>query len=298
MTTTLDAVMQRIPAALLRSCQDAQTLHVFSDYSDGPSYSSYSFMFTDLSQSRSGLDAFQALRSTTGFGRRMSYKNLGDGVRAAALPGFCEAARQLHGHVMTFAIARSIDTLFAPSADDDSDAELSRIADKYGSPRMREHLARVLHFFAFSLAGLSRPGQHVEWFTDVDPVVPEQEWLHDFVNLAGNLASHYLVHTLGDMRIGTTRSDDGTLLLEDLCAVPDLIAGSVAQALSHQGVDPLTLPTGLVVPLAATVRRKSIHVLRLLRNAVGGLRSTCLSIEPDGIKWRVQVRYFHEMPMP
>jgi len=227
----------------------------------------------------------------------MSYKNLQDRIRAAALPAFCEAACRLHGHIMTFAVAHSINTMFQPSPDEDSDTELSRIAAKYSSTRMREHLARILHFFAFSLAGLSRPGQHVEWFTDVDPVVPEQEWLHDFVNLAANLASHYLLHTLGDFRVGTTRSDDGTLLLEDLCAVPDLIAGASAQALSHQSVNALSLPRGLVVPLATTVRRKSVDVMRLLRNERGSLRSTCLCIEPDGYRWRVQARYFHEMPM-
>ena len=301
MTTALNAVMQNVPSGLLRSLDGAKHVFVFSDYSGmdapGAAYLTYSFMLTDVARSQHALDALHSARKTHGLGpRRMSYKGLSDTKKASAVPAFVAGARQLHAHVITFAVAKSIRSLFHRSGGDDSDADLSRIADKYKSGG-QEHLARVLHFFSFALAGLSSQGQHVDWITDVDQIAPEQEWLADLVTLAGNLSSHYLTHSLGHFRLGTTRSDDGTRLLEDVCAVPDFFAGGIAETLSHQTIPSLNLPTGLVVPLAPTVRRKAVDVMRLLINdGLGALRSTCLCIEPDGNSWRIQARYFHEMP--
>ena len=301
MTAALNAVMQNVPSPLLRSLDGAQDLFVFSDYSGmdapGSAYLTYSFMLTDVARSQHALDALRSVRRTYGLGlRRMSYKGLSDAKKVSAVPAFIAGARQLHAHVITFAVAKSIRSLFHRSNRGNSDAELSRIADKYKSGG-QEHLARILHFFSFSLAGISSPGQHVDWITDVDQIAPEQKWLADLVTLAGNLSSHYLTHSLGHFRLGTTRSDDGTRLLEDVCAVPDFFAGGIAETLSHQSVPSLSLPNGLVVPLAPTVRRKAVDVMRLLVNdGPGALRSTCLCIDPDGNSWRVQARYFHEMP--
>lgn len=301
MTTAWNAVMQNVPSRFLCSLDGARHVSVFSDYSGmnapGLAYMTYSFMLTDLARCRLALDTLQNVRSTHGLGpRRMSYKGLSDATKASAVPAFVAGARQLRAHVITFAVSKSIRSLFHPSRGDDRDAELSRIADKYKSSG-QEHLARVLHFFSFALAGLSSPGQDIDWITDVDQIVPEQEWLADLVKLAGSLSSHYLMHSLGHLRLGTTRSDDGTRLLEDLCAVPDFFAGGIAESLSHQSVPSLNLPMGMVVPIAPTVRRKAVDVMRLLTNdGPGTLRSTCLCIEPDGVRWRIQARYFHEIP--
>lgn len=300
MTTAMDAVMKRVPGHLRCSLDGARRIFVFSDYSgDSPSasYLVYSFLLADMARSQSAIDALIALRHGHSLGtRRMAYKGLGDAKKAAALTDFVAAARRVHGHVMTFAVAKSIQSLFHRVPNAESEERLGRMASKYKSGG-QEHLARVLHFFAFALAGWSSPGQRVDWITDVDQIAPEQSWLADLVELAANLSSHYLTHDLGDFRLGTTRSDDGTLLLEDVCAIPDLFAGSVAECLSHQTVPPLTLPTGLITPLAPTVKHKAVKVLRLLTNdGPGPLRSTCICFEPDGQSWRIQARYFHEMP--
>jgi hypothetical protein len=288
--------MRAVPPNLLNSQGDAERLHIFSDYSKGPNYRTYCYVVTDLAASGDSLQQLTELRSESGLTRRMSYKDLGDKKRIAVLPGFCEATRSISGHAITFAVSNSITSLFHRSGNL-VDPTLAEAASRYRAAHVQEHLARVLHFFAFTLAGMSRAGQHVDWFTDVDEIVPEQDWLKSLTDLSANMASHYLCHNLGDFRVGTTRSDDGSLLLEDLCAVPDLFAGSVAQALSHQSVDSLSMPNGLVIPLKSGVRQKAVDVLRSLRNESSRLKHTCLCIEPDEDRWRIQVRYFHEIPI-
>ena len=60
-------------------------------------------------------------------------------------------------------------------------------------------------------------------------------------------------HNLGRVKLGSTRSDDGSLALEDLAAIPDLAAGAACEVLSlmtRQGLFPVTgiynrLPLGL-----------------------------------------------------
>lgn len=288
--------MKSVPSSTICPVRNSQHLHVFSDYSSNSHYDTYSFLLADLVRSLPTLDGLQLLRQQHNLTRRMSYKNLRDRVRLRVAPAFCDLASQMQGHVMTFAVSKKIGSLFSVSEDSSSDSDsLCRIADKYR--KSREHLARVLHFFGLSIAGLTTHGQNIDWYTDVDVIAPEQSWLEDLVEIAANLSSHYLPHTLGEFRVGTTRNDDGSLLLEDLCAIPDLMAGSIAELLSNMTCHPLAAEKGLIVPLSSSTRQKAIAVTYSLRNSAGSLKSTCVCLEPDCERLRIQLRYFHEMPL-
>jgi hypothetical protein len=297
LTTAIDAVLRRTPAADICSLEEATKLFVLSDYSGLAAdvrYLTYSFAFTNIAASRAALDRFTTIRRARSLGqRRMAYKGLNDRRKLAALPDFIGAARRLASHVVTFAVSKQINTLFQEESGE-ADETLTRILARY-KPSVREHLARVLHFFALSLAGLSSPGQDVDWITDIDNIAPEQVWLRDLTTLTANISGHYLNHNLGRLRVGTTRSDDGSGLLEDVCAVPDLFAGSIAEALTHQSMSPLDIPSRLVLPFNKTVRRKAVDVIIMLtRSGPGALTSSCICIEPEGTGFRVQSRRFHE----
>lgn len=43
---------------------------------------------------------------------------------------------------------------------------------------------------------------------------------------------HYLTHNMGNIRFGTTYSDNGSMELEDLAALPDLAAGAMSELIS------------------------------------------------------------------
>ena len=83
-----------------------------------------------------------------------------------------------------------------------------------------ERMLRVVHLVSFFTAGLSRAGQDVLWFTDVDDIAANNERIVELTNVWANVFSHYLQHDLRHVRCGTTQCDNGTLQLEDLASIP------------------------------------------------------------------------------
>lgn len=82
---------------------------------------------------------------------------------------------------------------------------------------------------------MSRSGQNVLWFTDDDSIAPNVQGLTELTELFAYVASEYLDHGLGHLRVGTpARSDTDDRLLEDLIAIADLVAGTVAETVTLQ----------------------------------------------------------------
>ena len=79
------------------------------------------------------------------------------------------------------------------------------------------------------MAGLSSEWHNVLWFTDEDEIAANQERLTHLTNLVAWVGSMYLPFSLGHLRCGTTQSDDGSMRIEDLAAVPDMIAGAISE---------------------------------------------------------------------
>jgi hypothetical protein len=169
-------------------------------------------------------------------GRRMSFKQLRDHKRWQGLIPFLSAANELRGLSATIAIHSSIDTLFSGSAPLDlSVPDFVKFA--HWNKKTLEKLFRIIHFISVFLAGMSRAGQNVFWFTDDDSIAPNVQGLTELTELFAYVASGYLTHMLGHLRVGTpARSDTKDRLLEDLLAIPDLVAGTIAEVLTaHAG---------------------------------------------------------------
>lgn len=83
-------------------------------------------------------------------------------------------------------------------------------------------------------------------------------------------------------RFGTAKSDDGTLRLEDLLALPDVAADAVSEVLESYGKARLTIPPALVVPMAQSVTGKSRYILSWLAHASSRLRKLNYAFEPSG----------------
>jgi hypothetical protein len=215
--------------------RSTSTVLIASDYSgdhSGSKYKVLSFLFADIEgcqewdEERSGLRAGLLPDK-----RRMSFKELShDKQRQRALAPFLTAANAIPGLVFTVAIDSAIDSLFEGVAPLDlSNPDFA--AFRRWKPRVLEKAFRAIHFTSFLLAGLSRPGQNVLWFTDEDAIVANLDRLTQFTSLFAWIASSYLAFNLGHLRCGTTQCDDGSLIVEDLAAIPDLIAGSVRDQL-------------------------------------------------------------------
>ena len=190
--------------------------------------------------------------------RRMSFKNLNDKRRRNALIPFLRNTFAAPSIFATFAIDKRIGSLFETSNDENPDAAKLLRAWR---PKIRERLLTALHIASFLVAGFSRSGQDVLWFTDEDEIASNDLQITNLTELFAIVSSHYLRHDLRHFRCGSTRSDSGTRDLEDLIAVPDLLAGAFSEMVNNLSKSD-SLPIGkVVVPVTSGTSWKSRLVL-------------------------------------
>lgn len=244
----------------LPSFHDAPSLLLASDYSGDHKTSLYQVLSFLIIDPRS-LVAWEANRrqirsSLLRDDRRIAFKSLGDSRRRAALMPFLRAASRLRGLCATFAIHRSIPSMFSPTGLPSLDKVPISLQARW-TKKSFERMLRIADLLSLILAGLSWPGQDVLWITDNDEIVADLNHHQDTVNILANVSSHYLAHDLGHLRIATAQSDRGDRQLEDLLSIPDLVAGATAELLrSHDATGGIP-GFGLVIPLSGTVSAKT-----------------------------------------
>lgn len=214
--------------------QHAATLLIGSDYSgEDPAspYLVYSFLLTPLEEwAKWEPTRLRIRKHHLEDSRRMSFKRLADGQRQQALKPLLEAANSLGGISFTLAISKRCPSLFsgAPPLD-------LRNPDFAGCAKWKNSVLEkafvIVHLIGFLLAGLAHPAQNVLWFTDEDDIAANDQRVRELTQLFGWVSSLYLTFDLGHCRCGTSRCDDGSMQLEDFLAIPDLIAGAVAEQL-------------------------------------------------------------------
>ncbi len=204
------------------------TLFLFADYSRGRGhYKTYSF----LAVGQSGVDSFsitrRLLRGKSGLGdRRMSFKGLNDKVKLKALPAFLSLAGALEGFILTFAVSSNIPYMFAE--------QFLQVWPELGAFKksVLEDMLRIAHFGAQAVLIGFRPRQNIYWFTDEDNIVANEAHQQQFGKLSETIIRRALrEEEIGRIAFGLSGIDDGSLELEDLIAIPDLVAGAICEAL-------------------------------------------------------------------
>lgn len=214
---------------------NSSTLLICSDYSGESSkspYVVYSFLLTSLESwtmfEPKRLEVRKICFSDT---RRIAFKSLGDIQRKKALIPLLEAANDLKG--LSFTVAVNKKSVLCPS--DKGLLDLSNPAFhmfKKWKRKVLEKAFLIIHFISFIIAGLSKEKQNIIWFTDEDDIVANNERVCEITKLFDWICSTYLEHDLGHCRIGTSRCDNGKNQIEDLLAIPDLVAGAISEQLS------------------------------------------------------------------
>jgi len=92
---------------------------------------------------------------------------------------------------------------------------------------------RTTHLVGFLTEGLSMPGQHIYWISDQDDAFANEQKSADSAQVVSRFTSHYVKHPLGELGVGTTALDEGDRFEEDLSAIPDLVAGTVAEVVTE-----------------------------------------------------------------
>lgn len=236
------------------------SLVVVSDYGGehrAALWSTYCFLVAQLDDAARWVEVTRPLRtSLLPDGRRMAFKRLADQLRARALPFFLTSANSLRGLLVCFAVQRKIASLFTQGKLDPSRLEYEPLR-RYPAD-VAEKVLRVTHILALLVAGLSGVEQDLLWLTDEDPMAPTFGHLRTLTDVTGRATAELVPHQMRHLRIATARSDPGDRSVEDLLAVPDLVAGMLAELLGYMlgkhGVPPSRMFLASPHPLPVKLR--------------------------------------------
>lgn len=241
-------------------------LSVFSDYAGShrtSSFDAYAFLIVQPDHLAEWDRARSEIRSALTLGRRrMAYKGLSDEIKLRALRPWLHAFDFLPGLLVTILIEKSLGSLFPA----DATKALQQALPEYSTLKRgtMERSFRVCHFLSVLIAGLSFPGQDILWITDQDEIAANDARLRLFTTSFGRVCSMYLEHDLGHLRIGTTKSDDGSLQLEDLTSLPDLVAGALSELHSLQLRNGTMPETAVLTPVPDSLSPKALQIVAWL----------------------------------
>ena len=259
------------------------------------SYQSMSLLIADASSVASWQLQRENFRSRyLPDGRRLSYKGLNDRQKQKALIPFLLTANRLDGLVLAVLIHKRVQSLFQPAGRlSHDDPELAAFLDwKIGSI---ERMLRAIHFVSLLLRGLSAPGQDVLWITDEDEIAANEQRLRQLVAAFANVSSHYLPHDLRHLRIGTTTSDTGRRDVEDLVAIPDLVAGALTDVIPSLVNHSALQTSRLVIPVPAGLKAKARTLMDWFSDNRHALKRAVLVLDEGSTegKCRVTCLRFH-----
>ena len=224
--------------SVLPNLKTAQNLMCFSDYSGEEEQSKhfvYSFLIIDGDKIKNwNLDRLKLREELLSDGRRISYKNYRDKLTQKFVDRYLNIVDELEGYIITVSVSKDLPTLFDDRASFfTANPQFAKYSEWTNDTL--EKTFRIMHFLSLFISGFSKEYQNLLWVTDNDSIAANKERLTQLTELFAATASQYLNHSLGHLRVATTNSDDGTRSIEDLCAIPDLVAGAYSDQLKTVG---------------------------------------------------------------
>lgn len=287
------ASMDKLYPDFIPDFSDCRTLLIVSDYSGEDSYALYhvySYLVTSITSWHNWEQARLLIRkSMCTDGRRMSFKRLGDNHRKNALKYFLHAANELNGLSFSVAVNKRCSSLFQDLPLDITNPEFT--AFRKWKPAVLRKAFFVLHTLSCLIAGLAFEGQNVFWFSDEDSIAANDQRIVELTDAFGWISSMYLETNLGHLRCGTSKSDNGTLQIEDLIAIPDVIAGAISEQLKVVATKKV-LPKDVFWSDGPLFTRKTSEITWWLSHASYPLRRLICIIDPKD-KSRFLMSWYH-----
>ena len=264
----------------IRSLRRSPSLFMFSDYGGahkGARYEVLSFLITTPAGfSGFALERLRLRQDGLGAERRMAYKALNDNVRLRSLTGYLKVADRLAGVLINFAVDKRAAHLFNESYKPET--AFGALGPWAAKPFGK--LSRVAHLAAIVIEGLRADGQDLIWITDEDEIAPNPTKHAEATRLLAHILNCYCTGDMGHFRFGTTASDPGDLLIEDLAAVPDLAAGGLNEILSQVGLHPASnTPERLFIAADGIAPLKVRHIANWLSSSSGTLKKVNVVID-------------------
>lgn len=261
----------------------AAPLLIFSDYGGSHTQSrfdSYSYLLTQPAVLPLWERERTDIRRAYGLGRcGMEYKRLQAADRSRALMPWLVAADGLQGLLVTVLVSKSFGRLYSAELI----AELKRLKPDYEplKPRTIERMFRICHFLALLVSGLSTAQQELVWITDEDDIAANDRSLVLLRQCLADVAALYLGESPHTLHCGTTAFDNGSLQLEDLASIPDLVAGALADVQTQQMLAG-NMPVGHQPrPVPESIAEKSAKILTWLALPDRELRRMTFAMWPE-----------------
>lgn len=236
---------------------------VFSDFSGQHKESGYnisSFLFVPPSSLPSWDQRWRPVRELyLRDGRRISYKNLSDKIRRRVLARFLASAGGIDGLLVSIAIRKQVESIFKKTGRiQPEEVEMPEL-QSWDSQTI-ERLLSSIHIVSLFLSGLSRANQDIIWITDEDDIAANPGRLRTVCDVFARVSSHYLPHPMGQFRFGTANLDDGSRMIEDLIAIPDLASGAICDTFTMYEKGKININSPLIVPPPDGIKPKTIVI--------------------------------------
>lgn len=287
--------LMRVPPVLLRETRGRQ-LMIVCDIGGSlkrQSFETFSFLVVDLDRNNDWLQQHRSFRHhVLPHRRRIAFKALNDAIRRRALVPFLNLATKLTGALVTFAIHKRERPVIGGGG-----ASQEELAACW-KPSVIDRVVWTIYLGAFLVSGFSAAGQDVLFIFDEDEIAANPTQLTKLTELFGRAVSNQQGPMMGHLRVGTTRSDDGSYSLEDLAALPDLAAGATAEfisALATNGFGPMST---LIQRMPSCVSWKAQAIMAWLNSSGGSLsRLVCLIDGVPGSRtWRAMLPEWFSVP--
>ena len=226
-------------------------------------YNVYTFTFFSYSSLELWQNELDNLRLQKGYNKPAEYKMIDPNSRKGKLRDWLELSEKyFKGMVVSFAIDKKLDSLFAPTKDilHEQISLQAHFSDCNLSPNVLEKAFRISNFSNLILSQVLGDGYGFWWMSDRDAIANGKERWQFTVKLHGHILRHYCEH-LTDVQPGYSlpfTKEERTHFSEDFLSLSDLFSGAMDDFCNHfQGKTSQEL--------SATLKPKSIEILSYLK---------------------------------
>ena len=203
---------------------------VLSDYSSNKQGDVQSFLLFSQSYSTDWPQLRHDFRADLPDNRHISYKKISPtSLLGPMLPRYLDIADSLHGWCVTVGTHRSLKSLVSNKESRRWWMRNANLEAKWSGPQQFENMLRIVHFLSLLLAEVIGECASVEWVSDQDEIFANNDRCQDVTKVLHRTLGSYAPAAKAHILVGTTEIDTGHRGVEDLCAIPDLACGAVAE---------------------------------------------------------------------
>ena len=214
---------------------------VLSDYSANDRCCIQSFLLFSQSCSPDWPRLRHGFRADLPDKRHISYKKISpSSLLAPQLQRYLCIADSLNGWCVTVGMHRSLKSLVSNKESRRWWMKNASLEEKWNTPQF-ENMLRIVHFLSVLLAEVIGDCDSIEWVSDEDEIFANEKRCRDVTRVLRLTLGSYAPDAKARIVVGTTEIDTGNLGVEDLCAIPDLACGAVAEFMkSRETATPLS----------------------------------------------------------